>query len=146
MVRIRRLLSESIIESRPYRLLIPVCADFVEVFELLHRGELSKALDLYRGPLLPHSQAPAIEEERRRVEQQIRAALIGKADPELLERWLNTPWGRDDRQLWQLLACTARTATTSGIAAAEARRLADENDDPRMSPGWDERRCRNGAR
>ncbi len=130
MVRLRRLLPDDILDSRPYRLRIPVSVDCDEIRDLVHGGSVAEAVQRYRGPLLPHSQAPAIEEERSRVEQQVRAALIGRPDPDLLERWLDTPWGRDDAELWQLLAGTARTATTRAIAEAEVRRLGDDRPDP----------------
>jgi transcriptional regulator of acetoin/glycerol metabolism len=134
MVRLRRLLTREVVDSRPYRLRIPASVDFVEIQRLVREGSVAEALRRYRGPLLPQSQAPGIEDERRRVEQQVRAGLISTAHPMLLERWLRTPWGRDDRQLWQLLARTGHEPIRS-IAVAEARRLAGPSAPPVMGQG-----------
>lgn len=126
MVRIRKLLGDDILESRPYRLRVGLSVDLSEILDLVHHGSVAEALDRYRGPLLPRSQAPVIEEERRRIEQQVRASLIGDADPELLTRWLDTPWGRDDCELWELLAQTTPNEATHLIAKSEVYRLADD--------------------
>lgn len=52
------------IGSRPYRLMAPVWADFVEIWQLLRDQKAAKALSLYRGAFLPWSASPEIEEWR----------------------------------------------------------------------------------
>lgn len=126
MLRLRRRLPDGMLASRPYRLRIPVAADFVELGRLLRTGAVAEAVRRYRGPLLPRSEAPGVEETRHRTDRQVRSALVASADPLLLEKWLSTSWGRDELELWELLARTARAAATRSIAAAEARRLAAE--------------------
>lgn len=127
MVRLRRLLTCEMLESRPYRLRRPMTADFTDVMRLLDEGSVAAALHRYRGPLLPLSQAPGIERTRRRVEQQTRAGLIAAADPELLQQWTGTPWGEEDLELWELVVMTAQDGATRSLALAEARRLAAQD-------------------
>ncbi len=75
--RLRRLLGPDLLESRPYRLAVPVDADFDTVTRRLGSGAVAAALDAYcAGPLLPGSGAPAVVRLRRRIEEQ----LQGRAD------------------------------------------------------------------
>ncbi|WP_038068871.1 hypothetical protein [Thermus scotoductus] len=87
--------------SRPYRLLSPLQADFLEVKEALARGDLPRALRFYRGPLLPRSQAPAIEEMRAHLEEALRQRVLASGNPLLLEG-LAARLG-DDLELWEAL-------------------------------------------
>lgn len=70
---LRRLL-DGCIDSRPYRLRVPVWADFLEVWQALRRRETQEAFALYRGPFLPQSESPEIEEWRECIE-----AILGRA-------------------------------------------------------------------
>jgi hypothetical protein len=127
LVRLRKLLGPDVLRSRPYRLCVPVAADITDVLRLLDEGAVVKALGAYRGPLLPLSEAPAIERTRRTLEQRVRAAVLASANPRLLSRWTNATWGRDDLQAWELLAKTAQAGgPTRAVARAETRRLAAE--------------------
>ncbi len=65
--------------SRPYRLEGGWSSDHDDVLDALRTGRLDDAVALYRGPLLPRSEAPAIEEHRVVLETAIRTAVI--ADP-----------------------------------------------------------------
>jgi len=62
--------------SRPYRLLGEWDADHLAVLEALCTGRLDEALAMYRGPLLPRSCAPAIEEHRHVLSVAVRNAVI----------------------------------------------------------------------
>ena len=126
MVRLRRLLGDELLASRPYRLRRPVCADFVELAQLLENGAVAEAFRRYRGPVLPPSEAPGVEQLRRRVERQVRAGLLSAADPGLLLRWTRTSWGRDDLEVWEALARTAPAGAVRSLAVREARRLTAE--------------------
>lgn len=61
--RLRTLLAGNI-GSRPYRLLVPVHADFVEIWKALHAKDNDQAMRLYRGSLTAQSVAPELEEWR----------------------------------------------------------------------------------
>ena len=123
MSRLRRLLGPEVLTSRPYRLLVPVDTDLLEVTRLVDRGELRTALRRYPGPLLPLSEAPGIAGARRRVEQQLRAAVIASADPGLLTAWTRMPCGQDDLELWETLATVAPYGATRSLARARAAEL-----------------------
>jgi len=72
------------VAARPYRLLTPLRADFLELREALREGDLPRALRLYRGPLLPQSQAPGIGELRLELEGALREGFLSSGDPGLL--------------------------------------------------------------
>ncbi|MGI5404531.1 GAF domain-containing protein [Streptomyces sp. CA-135486] len=102
--RLRGLLGPELLRSRPYRLAVPVDADFDTVTRRLVSGAVTGALSAYAGPLLPASQAPAVARLRHRLEDQLRAALIARGDPGLLADWAYSPWGEDDLPVWRALA------------------------------------------
>jgi transcriptional regulator of acetoin/glycerol metabolism len=57
--RLRRLLGP-VVMTRPYRLAADVRADFLEITDLIERGEFVSAAKRYSGPLLPSSTAPGV--------------------------------------------------------------------------------------
>lgn len=102
--RLRGLLGPGLLLSRPYRLGIRADADFDTVARRLASGAVTGALSAYAGPLLPSSQAPLVARLRRRLEDQLRAALVARGDPGLLADWAYSPWGEDDLMVWRALA------------------------------------------
>lgn len=101
--RLRSLLAVHDLElaARPYRLDPRLRLDLDEVRELVRCGDLSAAVDLYRGDLLPGSEAPGVRRLRERLRSQVRAALIAGGDPDALLRFADTDHGRDDWDLWR---------------------------------------------
>jgi hypothetical protein len=91
-------------EANPYRLTPPAGADFLEVRALVEAGRLGDALDLYRGPLLPGSEVPAIAEARAALEAAIRDATLAGSDPDAVHAWVQSPGGRDDLEATRRLA------------------------------------------
>lgn len=73
-----------VIGSRPYRLELPCAADHVAVVDHLRAGRLARAVELYGGPMLPDSEAPAIREHAAFVETALRRAVLDEGDPDLL--------------------------------------------------------------
>ncbi|MEM9604809.1 MAG: GAF domain-containing protein [Pseudomonadota bacterium] len=67
---LRRLLRGGI-GSRPYRLTLPFEADFIELTRHVARGDTSGALQLYRGPLAPGSDAPGLVDMRHNLDVQM---------------------------------------------------------------------------
>lgn len=102
--RLRGLLGPELLPSRPYRLAAPVDADFETVARRLTSGAVTAAVGGYTGPLLPGSCAPGVVRLRRRLADQLRAALIARGDVQLLDDWARSPWGEDDLEVWQALA------------------------------------------
>ena len=83
--RLREVLPGAI-AAKPWRLTLAIEADSVLLEQRLNETNLAAALNLYQGPLLPRSQAPAIELLRTRLEERLKTAVIKSGDPTLLWR------------------------------------------------------------
>ncbi|WP_338703035.1 GAF domain-containing protein [Streptomyces sp. Q6] len=118
LARLRRVLGPDVLTSRPYRLAQPVDSDLATVERRLASGAVTAAASAYTGPLLPTSQAPAVARVRRRLADELRAALIARGDPDLLSDWAHAPWGEDDLAVWRALAATRPTAAVLARLAA----------------------------
>ncbi|WP_424852051.1 transcriptional regulator [Streptomyces sp. SAI-170] len=70
------------VATRRYALTTPVSCDAAEVLRALEQGDTETALRLYRGPLLPRSEAPGIEEWRTHLEVSVREAVLASNSPE----------------------------------------------------------------
>lgn len=124
MTRLRALLGTGVLQSRPYRLVSPAVGDWQQVAAQLAAGRVQDAVAAYRGPLLPHSDAPGVVAVREALHRRMRAALLACAMPELLAWWTRTSWGADDLPMWQRqveLLPTGSAVRT--VAAAEVERL-----------------------
>lgn len=100
MSRLRATLGDLAPSSRPYRLPVPLDTDAAAVAKHVRTGEVAKALKAYRGPLLPHSDAPGIVSARRRLHDQVRSAVLTSHDANLLLTWGETAWGGQDSDVW----------------------------------------------
>ncbi|GMA86521.1 hypothetical protein GCM10025868_17710 [Angustibacter aerolatus] len=101
VARLRGLLGADLLRSRPYRLHGSCRSDADEVRRLLRAGRLGAAVDRYRGPLLPTSDAPEVSRMRQRLHDDLRAALLHGDDPDALLRFADTEHGRMDWTAWQ---------------------------------------------
>jgi hypothetical protein len=90
--RLRHLLGDELLASRPYRLAANVTGDWLGVEAHLAAGDLRSALRLYRGPLLPRSSAPGVERLRDMLTESLRHALMSQ--------WTRSSWGSDDYDMW----------------------------------------------
>jgi hypothetical protein len=104
LVRLRRLVG-ALLLSRPYRLAGPVGSDVLDVTAALDRGDVAGAVRAYAGPVLPTSDAPEVVERRRRLEIELRSAVLAGADPVTLHAWASGA-GFDDLAVWERLART----------------------------------------
>jgi hypothetical protein len=124
LVRLRALLGDRLFTSRPYRLTCEVKSDWTAVSAQLAAGNLTEALRLYRGPLLPHSEAPGVTELRADLDRGLRAALLTTGQPECLVSWTRTRWGASDLAIWRrLCAALPPESPLRPIAAATAAKL-----------------------
>lgn len=124
LARLRSLLGESVLESRPYRLRVPADCDWLAVAASLASGDIRGALKLYRGPLLPQSIAPGVAERRDQLQQQLRAAVLGSGDPAVMMEWTRSRWGADDLEmLQQQVELLPVTSPLRPMVVAEVRRL-----------------------
>lgn len=111
MLRLRKLLGKHsdgvpgpalVPQSRPYRLPHGLAIDARQVLGYLERGAYRLALGLYRGPVLPRSQAPAITALRSEVSAVLREAMLSDADPDTLLGYLSLEEARHDVGAWSL--------------------------------------------
>ncbi len=98
--RLRGLLGEELLASRPYRLTAPVTGDWLAVEAQLAAGDLRSAMKGYGGPVLPRSSAPGVVRMREQVGASLRQALLRSGAADLMSAWTRSGWGRDDYEMW----------------------------------------------
>jgi len=103
MSRLRRAVGDLVGASRPYRLSARLGTDIDEVRQRLARGDVAAAVDAYRGPVLPRSEAPGAVALREDLASELRTALTRTGDVAALETWTHGPAGADDWGAWQRL-------------------------------------------
>ncbi|MFI5729760.1 GAF domain-containing protein [Kribbella sp. NPDC051587] len=113
MHRLRSALGGGVLDTKPYRIIADVTGDITDVQAALRRGDVRAALDLYAGPLLARSDAPAVRAERDELDATLRRAALSSADPELLWRFALTSGGAEDLEVFETLA--------TGLPAADPR-------------------------
>jgi len=100
MVRLRKVLQQlnpdAVPDSRPYRLPVDLVPDTGQVLGCLQRGAHRIALELYRGAVLPGSEAPGIVELRGRVATLLREAVLTDGSADALLKYAALPEARDD--------------------------------------------------
>lgn len=122
--RLRSLLGDDLLPSRPYRLAAEVTADWLAVEAHLAAGAVGSALRSYRGPLLPASTSPGVVRLRNSVEGQLRRALLASGEPDLMSTWTRSAWGTDDHEMWTAqLACLGATSPLRPLVTGQIARL-----------------------
>lgn len=100
MVRLRKVLEKHapglVPESRPYRLRVALETDAQDVLSLLDRGAHRVALTAYRGPVLPESTSPGVEEFRETVRAALREVMLSEASLDVLLAYADIPEGQAD--------------------------------------------------
>ncbi|HEY1916951.1 MAG TPA: GAF domain-containing protein [Streptosporangiaceae bacterium] len=119
MVRLRALLGGHALGSRPYRLTCDISSDWAAVSAQLAAGDVAGALRLYRGPLLPHSEAPGVVRQREDLHGWLRATILADGRQELLVSWTQSRWGADDLEMWRR-QCAVLPASSPLRPRAEA--------------------------
>jgi len=99
--RLRSVLGPIELGSRPYRLTTQIDTDVTQVREHVRADRLRQAVAVYRGPILPASTAPAVEDLRDEVHMSLRSALLACDDADALLSFADTAHGRDDYEIWQ---------------------------------------------
>ncbi|WP_238177601.1 hypothetical protein [Kribbella sp. VKM Ac-2566] len=122
MHRLRNLLGGGVLDTKPYRIIADVTGDVTEVQAALRRGDLPKALELYAGPLLARSDAPALRSERDELDATLRRAVLDAADADMLWQFAQTPVGAEDLEIFEALE--ARLPVDDPRRPAIAARLA----------------------
>ncbi|RNL60568.1 transcriptional regulator [Nocardioides marmoriginsengisoli] len=113
--RLRNLLGDDVLSSRPYRLAGSVNADWLATEALLAAGDLRSAMRAYRGPILPRSVAPGVVRLREQLHMSLREAVRTSGQADLMSTWTRSSWGSDDYEVWQ--AQRDAVGTTSPMLA-----------------------------
>lgn len=100
MNRLRHLLGDELLGSRPYRLTAEVAGDWLGVEARLVSGDLSGAVGRFPGPLLPRSAAPGIVRLREEAMFSLRQAVLTSGSADLMSTWTRSSWGSDDYDVW----------------------------------------------
>jgi hypothetical protein len=98
--RLKAIIGEEVLGSRPYRLRAAVSGDWHRVHAHLATGEVVAALRDYRGPLLPRSTAPGVVRLREELEAELRQAVLASGQADLMAAWTRSSWGVDDYEMW----------------------------------------------
>ncbi len=98
--RLRNLLGEELLASRPYRLTASLTGDWLALEAALAAGDVRGALRDYRGPILPRSVAPGVVRLRERLHESLRHAVLASSQADLMSTWTRSAWGSDDYEMW----------------------------------------------
>lgn len=122
--RLRNLLGDNLLLSRPYRLEASISGDWLEVEGRLAAGDLRGALQHYHGPLLPRSYGPGVIRLRENLHESLRAALLGSREPDLMSTWTRSSWGADDYDMWRAQQeCVGATSPLLPLINGQIARL-----------------------
>jgi hypothetical protein len=122
--RLRHLLGDELLKSRPYRLVAEVTADWLAVEAHLAAGDVAAAVRAYRGPLLPASSAPGVVRLRENIEASLRQAVLDSGEPDLMSTWTRSAWGADDYDMWQAqLNVLGKASPLRSLAIGQLARL-----------------------
>lgn len=106
----------------PYRIDIPFKADFIEIDEHLRSGRVRAALELYRGDLLPFSEAEGVVQARETLEESLRQGVLTSGDPEALMSLAEHLV--DDLELWEAALDALPTGDPrTSVASAKHKKL-----------------------
>lgn len=113
------------ISPAPYTLQVSVQADFLEALNLLKNGQVRRAFDIRRGPLLPESEAPEVCDLRAVIEEAYRQTALSTRDPEVLLDLSQTL--EADLEVWEAaLQALPETDLRRPLVEAQARRILKE--------------------
>ncbi|HMD93862.1 MAG TPA: hypothetical protein VKG80_14595 [Trebonia sp.] len=119
LIRLRALLGDHVLASRPYRLTCEVASDWAAVSAQLAAGNLGEALRLYHGPLLPRSEAPGVAELRDDLERALRSGILASGQPDHIVSWTRSGWGAGDLEMGERL-CVVLPASSPLLPFAMA--------------------------
>ncbi len=122
--RLRRVLGAGLLDSRPYRLTVPVATDVDRVRAGLAQGRLTESLADFGGAPLPGSDAPGIRSMSEEFTSELRQAVLDSGSAVALESWTARPDGHDDAAAWLALESVLPPGSPRrALARAHLRRL-----------------------
>jgi NADH:ubiquinone oxidoreductase subunit D len=122
--RLRRVLGDDLVDSRPYRLRVSIMTDVDVVRRQLAEGRVALALAEFKGSPLPGSDAPRIRSMSEEFTSELRQAVLDSGSATALEHWTALPEGHDDVGAWRALAAIAPSGSPRrALGRAHLRRL-----------------------
>lgn len=122
--RLRGLLGEEVLASRPYRLTPHISGDWLAVTAQLAAGDVRTAVRGYGGPVLPRSTAPGVVRMREELEGSLRQAVLRSQEVDLMSAWTRSSWGSDDYEMWLAQrALVPRSSPMRAIVDGQLARL-----------------------
>ncbi len=125
--RLRRAVGDVVAGSRPYRLADPLVWDGDEVRDLVARGEVAAAVQRYRGPVLPRSEAPGVVRLRSELDVDVRSAVEETDDVAAVLAWSLSPAGADDYAAAERLVALLPPGSPGAARARSRLRLLDDD-------------------
>lgn len=146
MLRLRKVLSERgaaiVPQSRPYRLPGELVVDAMQALNYLHRGAHRMALAIYRGPVLPRSQAPAVVRLRSEVSVLLRDAVLNDGSADTILQYLALQEAEYDTEAWRFaLRILPRRSPRRAAVVAHAEWLDTELSAPLSFPSSSSKFC-----
>jgi hypothetical protein len=131
MVRLRKVMQElspeAVPESRPYRLPVDLLPDSGQVLSCLQRGAHRIALEIYKGAVLPRSEAPGVVQLRERISHLLREALLTDGSVDSLLKYAGLPEAKYDADLrLAILKLLPPRSPKRAAVVADLERLEDE--------------------
>lgn len=131
MVRLRKVMQElgpeAVPESRPYRLPVELLPDSDQVLSCLQRGAHRIALEIYKGAVLPRSEAPGVVQLRERISHLLREALLTDGSVDSLLKYAGLPEAKYDADLrLAILKLLPPRSPKRAAIVADLERLEDE--------------------
>ncbi|MDO1481875.1 transcriptional regulator [Rhodococcus ruber] len=125
--RLRRVLGDDLVSSRPYRINAEIAGDWLAVEARLAAGDIAGAVRDFSGPALFRSTAPGVIQLRDRLTNRLRSAIKASRRVDLMAAWTRSAWGVDDYEMWAAqLHNLRRDSPLWALAQGQLRRLDEE--------------------
>ncbi|MGL4304607.1 MAG: GAF domain-containing protein [Mycobacteriaceae bacterium] len=101
MSRLRKVIGQEWLSSRPYRLVKPLDSDLSELRSAVENLDINLIRKLYPVSLLPVSRAPGILSVREDLDAEISAVIMATKNGKVIREWLQRPDQRDNFDAWK---------------------------------------------
>jgi hypothetical protein len=113
------------ISTGSYEVSMSLRSDVQQLKQALTNGDAQTAAGLYRGPLLPASNAPGVMRERNILDESVKRAALASQDPELILALTYTH--EEDLEVWEAALTTVTpTDLRRPVIEAQVKRIREE--------------------